>query len=196
MSENCSAIAERTAQKYMQIARQPQIEAKSIGEALLKLATPRQPNNPPGRAGPQATDKKEKDTQKSDAQTIGQRTPEKAAAVVDLPKAEQLKAATAKPEPESDGSEPDDNEEAVLELAAKEREASLAKVLGADDKLAAAAAEIKRQAAEIAALKVSRNGFMNGKASVEKLLASEQRKTARLEKRVAELEKQLGKKAA
>jgi Protein of unknown function (DUF3102) len=91
-----------------------------------------------------------------------------------------------KDEPEYVG--PDENEEAELELAQKEYETSIAKVMDADDKLAAAHKEIKRQSAEIAALKISRNGFQNGKAAVERLLGAEQRKVAKLEKRLSELE--------
>lgn len=102
----------------------------------------------------------------------------KAAAVVDLPKSEQLKAATEKPPVEE--LEPDEEER----HAAIEREyaASIDKVMGASDKLAAAHTEIKRQAAEIAALKLSRDGFMNGKAAITKLLKAEQRKTEKLER--------------
>jgi hypothetical protein len=116
----------------------------------------------------------------------------KAASVVDLPKSEQLAAATRakaapKDEPERDDSA-DDNEEARLEAIDREYSASIEKVMGADDKLAAAHTEIKRQAAEIAALKVSRDGFQNGKAEIVRLLQAEQRKTARLEKQIQKLE--------
>lgn len=88
-----------------------------------------------------------------------------AAKVVDLPKSEQLAAAKAKPkkepEPSLDSREPEEDEGAQLEQAEKEYTASIDKVMAADDKLAAAHAEIKRQAAEIASLKLSRNGFQN-----------------------------------
>jgi hypothetical protein len=58
--------------------------------------------------------------------------------------------------------------------------------MAADDRLAAAYAEVKRQAAEIASLKVARDGFLNGKGAVEKLLRKEQSLTKRLR---ADLEK-------
>ncbi len=47
--------------------------------------------------------------------------------------------------------------------------------MGADDKLAAAHAEIKRQAAEIATLKLSRNQYQNQCAELIKRLKSLQR---------------------
>ena len=83
----------------------------------------------------------------------------KAAAVVNLPKSEQLAAATKKAEPEAppDKWEPDADEEAMAEQFEKNYAASLDKIMGANDKLAAAHAEIKRQAAEIAQLTMSRD---------------------------------------
>ena len=114
----------------------------------------------------------------------------KAAAVVDLPKSEQLAAATAKPTKSEDSDEPDrpdisdDEEDAALALAERELAESTDKWLRADDKLAAAQAEIKRQAAEIAVLKLSRDGYMNGKQAVTKMLQAEQRKVAALEKKL------------
>lgn len=122
----------------------------------------------------------------------GEVTVSKAASVVDLPKSEQLAAATrpkpaSKDEPERDDSA-DDNEAAHLEAVEREYSTSIEKVMGADDKLVAAHAEIKRQAAEIAALKTSRDGFQNGKAEIVRLLQAEQRKTARLEKQIQKLE--------
>lgn len=89
----------------------------------------------------------------------------KAATVVDLPKKDQLAAAKAKPvkqEPEIVESwVPDENEEEQIEQAEKEYTASIEKVMSANDTLVAAHAEIKRQAAEIASLKLSRNGYQN-----------------------------------
>lgn len=120
----------------------------------------------------------------------------RAAAVVDLPKAEQLAAATAKPDKPSLDDErwvPDDDEDEKLAQAEKEYAASIDKVMAADDKLAAAHAEIKRQAAEIAMLKFSRDGFLNGKAGVTRLLKKEQRRTEQLSRQLdkanAEVEK-------
>lgn len=86
----------------------------------------------------------------------------------------------------------DAEEDAALEAAEAEYARSMDKVMQADDRLAAAHAEIKRQAAEIASLKLARDGFMNGKAAITRLLGQEQRKVERLEKKLkaadAELE--------
>lgn len=101
----------------------------------------------------------------------------RAASVVNLPKSEQLAAATEEPE---DGRNPDEDEVAKAEAMEKEYTASIEKVMAADDRLAAAHAEIKRQAAEIAALKIARDGFMNGKAEMTRLLKKEQAKNQRL----------------
>lgn len=120
----------------------------------------------------------------------------RAAAVVDLPKSEQLAAATAKPsKPDVDDDRwvPDEDEDQKLAQAEKEYAASIDKVMAADDKLAAAHAEIKRQAAEIAMLKFSRDGYLNGKAGVTKLLKKEQRRAEQLSRQLdkanAEIEK-------
>ncbi len=121
----------------------------------------------------------------------------RAAAVTDLPKSEQLQAATAPMQAKPDADEPprDDDWTENEEVAAIDRELSesIEKVMCADDKLAAAHTEIKRQAAEIAVLKLSRDGYMNGKQAVTRMLKSEQRKreklTQQLEKAEAEIEK-------
>ncbi len=119
----------------------------------------------------------------------------KAVSVVDLPKSEQLGAATGKNQrSETDeGWTPDEDEGEKLALAERELNASIDKIFEADDRLAAARDEIKRQAAEIATLKISRDGYMNGKAAVTKLLKKEQRVTEQLSKKLdkanAEIEK-------
>lgn len=121
----------------------------------------------------------------------------RAAAVADLPKSEQLKAATSKQESprkdpvlEADWKPEIPNDE---ELAAIEREIqeSELKVLRADDTASGYHEEIKRQAAEIAALKITRDGYMNGKAHVTKLLQAEQRKTDRLERENKRLQEEI-----
>lgn len=81
--------------------------------------------------------------------------------------------------------EPDDAEEdAALARAEQELAASIDKVMQSDDRLAAAHAEIKRQAAEIAVLKISRDGFQAGQAEITRRLQAEQRKTASLQKKL------------
>lgn len=123
----------------------------------------------------------------------------KAASVVDLPKSEQIAAANkpaAKPVPADVADErwvPDEDEDEKIALTEKELAESVDKVMAADDKLAAAHSEIKRQAAEIAVLKLSRDGYMNGKTVVTKMLKAEQRKNEKLardlERSGSELEK-------
>lgn len=103
----------------------------------------------------------------------------RAASVVGLPKAEQLAAAKAKPELSSEW-EPD--EEAALEQAEKELAASIDKVMASDDRLAASYAEMKRQAAEIASLKLSRDGFQNRCNEILTRYKALQRKVEKLEK--------------
>lgn len=113
----------------------------------------------------------------------------RAAAVVNLPKAWQLNAATKKPEMEfpPETWEPDADEEAMAEEFEKNYAASLDKILGADDKLAAAHTEIKRQAAEIATLKMSRDGYMNGRSEMVRLLKRVQNRNLKLEKELGQL---------
>lgn len=110
----------------------------------------------------------------------GQVSVKKAATVVDLPKSEQLAAAKAKPQPQPAASEPDtwepeEDEGAHLEQAEKDYAASIDKVMAADDKLAAAHEEIKRQAAEIATLKLARNQYQNQCAELIRKVKSLQR---------------------
>lgn len=158
LKESCSEISVRTAEAYMRVSRNPQVTGSSINEALSKLSSPAKPTNRRGSANPQAADSPKKTPNKS-------------------PPAE---------DPPEEG--PSASELAEAEAAESEYRGSVERVMSASDKLAAAHAEIKRQAAEISALKISRDGFMNGKAQVERLLAAEQRKNARLTKRLRELE--------
>ena len=122
----------------------------------------------------------------------------RAAAVTGLPKSKQLQAATtskqAKPEasdvPPRDDAWTEDEEVAAID---RELSESIEKVMRADDKLAAAHTEIKRQAAEIAVLKLSRNGYMNGKQAVTRILKSEQRKSEKLARQLEEAEAEIEK---
>lgn len=116
----------------------------------------------------------------------------KAAKVVDLPKFEQLSAAKAPPkksDPETPTVDerwvPDEDEEAKLALVEKEYTASIDKVMAADDKLAAAHAEIKRQAAEIAVLTLARNGYQNQCAELIRRVKTLQREADKLKRRAA-----------
>lgn len=116
----------------------------------------------------------------------------KAAKVVDLPKPEQLSAAKApakKTEPEPSVVDerwvPDEDEDEKLALVEKEYTASIDKVMAADDKLAAAHAEIKRQAAEIAVLTLARNGYQNQCAELIRRVKILQRENAKFRRRAA-----------
>lgn len=113
----------------------------------------------------------------------------KAASVVDLPKPKQLAAATARPErtpePDNEKWEPEEDEGAQLEQAEKEYAASIDKVMASDDKLVTAHAEIKRQAAEIASLKLSRNGFQNKCDELIRRIKGLQRENDRLKRQAA-----------
>jgi len=111
----------------------------------------------------------------------------RAAEVTNLPKAEQMQAAV-KEHDEPERPEWEADEDAKLEAAEREATASIEKVMKADDKLAAAHAEIKRQAAEIGVLKLARDGYMNGKTVVTKLLKAEQRKVEKLERLLKQAE--------
>lgn len=96
----------------------------------------------------------------------------KAASVVDLPKSEQLAAATAE---SFENWQPEDDEAANLEQAEKDYAESIDKVMASDDRLAEAQKEIKRQAAEIASLKLSRNQYQNQCAELIRKIKSLQR---------------------
>jgi hypothetical protein len=112
----------------------------------------------------------------------------RAAAVVELPKSDQL-AATS----EDDGAAPEPDETARIEAYEREYAASIDKVMGADDKLAAAHIEIRRQAEEIAVLKLSRDQYMNGQGEAVRRFKAAQRRLEQREKDIkrlaAELEK-------
>jgi uncharacterized small protein (DUF1192 family) len=104
-------------------------------------------------------------------------------------KPEPAPAATKpEPTPVSSTDEPerpdDSDEDAHIAAAELELAASVDKVMQSDDRLAAAYAEIKRLTAELAVVKLSRDGYMRGKEAVTKLLKTAQRQIAALEKKV------------
>lgn len=96
----------------------------------------------------------------------------------------------AKPVPDADDEWTPD-EIAKAEAIDREYSDSIDKVMESDDKLAAAHAEIKRQAAEIAILKLARDGYMNGKTEMTRLLDAAQRKVDRLEKKLKAADNEL-----
>lgn len=148
-------FAPSTARKYMQAARQ---NATGVAFSSLREMFPSGKEKPKPRDFPS-----------------------------EKPETDQVAAAKAKPpapEPDleilSDGWEPDEDLDAELAQAEKAYAESIDKVMAADDKLAAAHDEIKRQAAEIASLRQSRDGYMNAKAEVTRLLKKEKQITKSL----------------
>lgn len=120
----------------------------------------------------------------------------KAAAIADLPKSKQA-AAIDKPLPKKSSKAeekpevpvdigPDDAELRAQAIAEKADFEAFQKLLDADDKLATAFAEIKRLNAELAIVKVARDGYMDGKAELSKLLKRANSKVDRLEKQLRE----------
>jgi hypothetical protein len=73
---------------------------------------------------------------------------------------------------------------AIDALAAAELAESMDRVMRADDKLAAAHAEIKRLDAEIQVVTISRNGYRNGEVAITRLLESARRQVAALERKI------------
>lgn len=116
---------------------------------------------------------------------------EKAAAIAKLPKEEQAaaihkpapKAAPADEMPAYDG--PDEAELRAAELQEQADQEAFNKLLLADDKLAAAYAEIKRLNAVNAVLESRMQGLMNEKAEAIRLCKSLQRRLDRAEKAAA-----------
>lgn len=123
----------------------------------------------------------------------------RAAAVVNLPKSEQLAAATAKPEPQKERFEagvpdyvPDDkDEEAALAQAEKTLADAMDKVMESDDRFPALRAQIKRLSSQLAVTEQSRTHYQNQAGEAVRMLKSEQRKTAALEKKLKKAEEDL-----
>lgn len=91
-----------------------------------------------------------------------------------------------------------EEEDAVLEAAAREYDEAVQKIMEADDKMSAAHAQIKQQVARIAALEASIVAYQNGQNAAVKLLKEEKSKTRKQSKRldaqatrIKELEEQL-----
>lgn len=182
VSRNCE-FERSSAYAYIKLARQSSNaldDYTSLRQALGWSGKPKSPTDTPQRgavsvvkaAPPVATEETAEEppaapTQPPTADPVG--VPAGGGELVD-----------DQPEYEQDDAE----EDAALARAEAELAASIDKVMASDDRLAAAHAEIKRQAAEIAALKISRDGFMNGKAQFIDLLKREQRKTAALQKKL------------
>lgn len=116
---------------------------------------------------------------------------EKAAAIAKLPKEEQA-AAIHKPAPKATPEEtPEDDgpsaEEIAAQVAAEEADRALvAKLLDSNEPLAELAEENKQLKAEIAQLKLARDGYMNRCNEAIALVKSRDRQIAKLEKMLKE----------
>ena len=154
LAANCSEISTRTAERYMLIGRNPEIKAETIREALLKLG--REPNKTTRVSQSQVIDCEGKDDARSETVQVQ--------AVA--PNTEAIHQASP-PGPE-DGSEPDADESQRIASMEIEYINSVEKVMNADDKLSAAHAELKRQATEIVALKLSRDHWQNKCAALQR----------------------------
>lgn len=134
-----------------------------------------------------------------DAVKTGAVSVETAAAVAKLPAKEQKKLAVkgadamraaAKPAPAVEETPEDDGpsaEELAAQTAAEEADRALvAKLLDSDEPLAALAEENKQLKAEIAQLKLARDGFMNRCNEAIALVKARDRQIAKLEKMLKE----------
>lgn len=122
-----------------------------------------------------------------DAVESGHVPVKRAAAVVDLPKAQQLKAATQKPEPKPivltpapdfdfEGYEPEDDDDYKSRIEA---------VFLADDKLAAMREQLKQAQREIVALKSSCDHYQRQAGEAVRLAEKRERENIRLRKELA-----------
>jgi hypothetical protein len=113
----------------------------------------------------------------------------RAAAVVDLPKSEQLAAAKEKPvapTPDEDPERPAEDEDGVaLEAAERDWRVRMDKILEADDRLAEMAKQLKLAQDELTAAKQARDRYMNENAALLRQNKALQRKLDRLEKKAA-----------
>lgn len=115
----------------------------------------------------------------------------KAAAVTSLPKPKQLAAAKAKA-PKREATEPEPPADlgefiapADVEREEQEYRERMERVIASDDKLAQMAAELKRAAQEIVALKQARDRYMNEAGAMRRQLTAKDREIARLKKAAA-----------
>lgn len=158
VSRNCE-FGRSTAYAYLKAAQSSALVDgfSSLRQALKSLSKVEPANNNDGESGPEGAS---------------------------APRSEQEPPTNAQPtphEPEAPDFEWDEEAEtAALAQAEAEYTAAIDKMMAADDKVEAAAKELDRQAAEIARLKISRDGFMGAKSEAVKLLKAEQRKTERL----------------
>lgn len=185
VTEKCD-FSERVARKYMQVAEKAtsqngMLMPFSTMDKLLGYEKPKQkPDTPKGavsvvkapRDGATATEETGEDRPAASATS-----PERAS----QPPGAEIRPG-ARPADLVDDDAPERPSEEEFAAIDREIQESEARVLRADDVTAGYHEEMKRQAAEIAVLKVSRDGYMRGKDEMTRLLQAEQRKVARLEK--------------
>jgi len=183
-------------QRAMVAARLTQIEAEDrkagapIGAGALSQSDAATTMNVGRRSVQRAAQVQEKGSkQLQDAVDAGELSVSKAAAVLDRPKGQQLAAAKEPtPAPEApnlnEGWVPEHDEDAYLAGLEKEYAASIDRIMGADDKLKAAHEELKRQAAQIAQLKLSRDGFQNERLEAIRLVKQLRRENDGLKRKL------------
>jgi len=182
VGKNCS-FPQSTATLYMTAARQ---NANALAFSSLRSLFPsgREPKPKVTRIEPEPPTEKEAP---------------KAAPVADIPKQEAAAPAApekpaaqppAKIEPAQPAInldekwQPDDDEVAAHQLMERELAESTDKIINADDKLAAAHKEIKRQAAEIAMLKLRRDAYQNERVEAIQLCKKLQRENDNLKRQL------------
>lgn len=122
----------------------------------------------------------------------------KAAAVADLPKSEQLAAAKKKPQPEIppkpefriEDYDPAEDDEA-LERADQAYRESIEKVMAADDRFPAMESEVKRLTGLLASAYQARDHYQHQAGEAARLLKAEQRRSLALEKKLQRTEERI-----
>lgn len=169
LTVHCSDIAARTAQAYMRLARQclespekaAELEAMSLRQAFVALRPPTQPST-----------QRVAHLQKPLAQ------PASTPLATDPDPAQ---------EPDKHGAEFDEEELAYLDTLDRQYEERKAKIIEGNEPLRDALSENDQLHAQVKTLTLSRNGFMNGKTEITRLLKKEQSRTARLEREIERL---------
>jgi hypothetical protein len=173
IEENCD-FKYATAARYMSAAKN---NARGVAFASLRQLFPS------GRPEPRTFAPPENSTTSDQISTAVENSSESRQG----PTAQQQSGppnADERPEWVPERPEWDADEDAALAAAERELQASVDKVMAADDRLAAAYEVIKRQADTVASLKISCNGWQNGRSEVIKLLKAEQLTTKRLGKKL------------
>lgn len=188
LSENCSDISQDTAERYMNVARHPEIEATSVRNAILKLAPPekREPNKSARVRISQVIESEPEVSQKTHATSV-----------LDLPKPAQLAAATAKA-PAPPAKVPESPLEAALppgiDLTDYEPDddeaykASIENVMMADDKLGAMRKELEEAYRQLHVMTESRNYFQTKAGEHARTIEDRNREISRLKKKLEKLQ--------